>query len=32
VSRDIIEASWLALSDSIEYKLLADGIDPPQDL
>jgi len=27
VSRDIIEASWLALVDSIEYKLLKDGID-----
>lgn len=29
VSRDIIEASWLALSDSIEYKLMSDGIVPP---
>ncbi|MDY4609940.1 MAG: citramalate synthase [Sphaerochaetaceae bacterium] len=30
VSRDIIEASWLALSDSIEYKLIADGTIPPE--
>ncbi|AEC01553.1 citramalate synthase [Parasphaerochaeta coccoides] len=29
VSRDIIQASWLALSDSIEYKLMSDGIVPP---
>ncbi len=28
VSKDIIEASWIALSDSIEYKLLADGVSP----
>ncbi len=28
VSKDIIEASWFALSDSIEYKLIADGIEP----
>jgi 2-isopropylmalate synthase len=28
VSKDIIEASWYALSDSIEYKLIADGIEP----
>jgi 2-isopropylmalate synthase len=28
VSKDIIEASWFALSDSIEYKLIADGIKP----
>lgn len=28
VSRDIIEASWFALSDSIEYKLIAEGIEP----
>ena len=26
VSENIIEASWQALSDSIEYKLLKDGI------
>lgn len=32
VSKDIIEASWLALSDSIEYKLIADGITPTEDL
>ncbi len=32
VSRDIIEASWLALSDSIEYKLIADGIHPTDDI
>lgn len=31
VSRDIIEASWLALSDSIEYKLIADGTPPLED-
>ncbi len=31
VSKDIIEASWLALSDSIEYKLIADGIAPSDD-
>lgn len=31
VSKDIIEASWLALSDSIEYKLIADGIVPSDD-
>lgn len=28
VSRDIIEASWFALSDSIEHKLISDGIEP----
>lgn len=28
VSKDIIEASWYALCDSIEYKLIADGIEP----
>lgn len=28
VSEDIIEASWLALSDSIEYKLFLDGAEP----
>ncbi len=28
VSKDIIEASWFALSDSIEYKLIAEGIEP----
>jgi 2-isopropylmalate synthase len=32
VSKDIIEASWLALSDSIEYKLIADGITPTDDI
>jgi 2-isopropylmalate synthase len=26
VSKDIIEASWLALADSIEYCLIADGV------
>jgi 2-isopropylmalate synthase len=26
VSENIIEASWQALSDSIEYKLLKDGV------
>jgi 2-isopropylmalate synthase len=31
VSKDIIEASWLALSDSIEYKLIADGVVPSDD-
>jgi 2-isopropylmalate synthase len=31
VSKDIIEASWLALNDSIEYKLIADGIVPTDD-
>ena len=31
VSRDIIEASWFALSDSIEYKLIADGIEPSEE-
>lgn len=31
VSKDIIEASWLALNDSIEYKLIADGISPSDD-
>ncbi|MFA7129114.1 MAG: alpha-isopropylmalate synthase regulatory domain-containing protein, partial [Sphaerochaeta sp.] len=31
VSKDIIEASWLALSDSIEYKLIADGVIPSDD-
>ncbi|MFA5698294.1 MAG: citramalate synthase [Sphaerochaeta sp.] len=28
VSKDIIQASWSALSDSIEYKLIKDGIAP----
>jgi len=28
VSKDIIQASWSALSDSIEYKLIKDGIVP----
>ncbi|HKL59002.1 MAG TPA: citramalate synthase [Sphaerochaeta sp.] len=32
VSKDIIEASWLALCDSIEYKLIADGITPTDDI
>lgn len=30
VSTDIIEASWMALVDSIEYKLMKEGISPPQ--
>ncbi|MGI6432798.1 MAG: citramalate synthase [Sphaerochaetaceae bacterium] len=30
VSTDIIEASWIALVDSIEYKLMKEGITPPQ--
>jgi 2-isopropylmalate synthase len=30
VSTDIIEASWIALVDSIEYKLMKEGIEPPQ--
>ena len=29
VSTDIIEASWLALVDSIEYKLARDGVEAP---
>ena len=29
VSTDIIEASWMALVDSIEYKLMKEGIVPP---
>jgi 2-isopropylmalate synthase len=29
VSTDIIEASWMALVDSIEYKLMKEGIAPP---
>ncbi len=28
VSENIIEASWLALVDSIEYKLIKDGVEP----
>ncbi len=28
VSENIIEASWLALVDSVEYKLVKDGVDP----
>ncbi|HNZ95279.1 MAG TPA: alpha-isopropylmalate synthase regulatory domain-containing protein, partial [Sphaerochaeta sp.] len=28
VSKDIIQASWSALSDSIEYKLIKDGVVP----
>jgi len=32
VSKDIIEASWLALCDSIEYKLIADGVSPTDDM
>ncbi|MHC1692743.1 MAG: citramalate synthase [Sphaerochaetaceae bacterium] len=31
VSTDIIEASWLALVDSIEYKLMKEGVQPPSD-
>ncbi len=31
VSSDIIEASWIALSDSIEYKLINDGLQSNQD-
>ena len=30
VSSDIIEASWMALVDSIEYKLMKEGIAPPE--
>jgi 2-isopropylmalate synthase len=30
VSSNIVEASWRALVDSVEYKLLKDGIPPPQ--
>jgi 2-isopropylmalate synthase len=29
VSSDIIEASWMALVDSIEYKLMKEGVTPP---
>jgi 2-isopropylmalate synthase len=29
VSTDIIEASWMALVDSIEYKLMKEGVTPP---
>ncbi|MGE0075534.1 MAG: citramalate synthase [Sphaerochaetaceae bacterium] len=29
VSTDIIEASWMALVDSIEYKLMKEGVVPP---
>jgi 2-isopropylmalate synthase len=29
VSENIIEASWIALVDSVEYKLLKDGTQPP---
>lgn len=29
VSTDIIEASWMALVDSIEYKLMKEGVQPP---
>jgi len=31
VSTDIIEASWMALVDSIEYKLMREGVKPPAD-
>lgn len=31
VSADIIEASWLALCDSIEYKLILDGVVPKEE-
>ena len=30
VSTDIIEASWMALVDSIEYKLMKEGVEAPQ--
>jgi 2-isopropylmalate synthase len=30
VSENIIEASWLALVDAIEYKLYQEGIEPPE--
>ena len=30
VSENIIEASWLALVDSVEYKLFKDGLDAPE--
>lgn len=30
VSTDIIEASWMALVDSIEYKLMKEGVVPPE--
>ncbi len=29
VSENIIEASWIALVDSVEYKLMKDGVAPP---
>lgn len=32
VSKDIIEASWFALCDSIEYKLIADGVEPSDEV
>jgi 2-isopropylmalate synthase len=28
VSKDIIEASWFALRDSIEYELITEGVEP----
>ena len=31
VSSNIVEASWRALVDSVEYKLLKDGAEPPPD-
>ncbi len=30
VSTDIIEASWMAIVDAIEYKLMKEGVKPPQ--
>jgi 2-isopropylmalate synthase len=30
VSENIIEASWIALVDSVEYKLVKDGMTPPE--
>jgi 2-isopropylmalate synthase len=29
VSENIIEASWIALVDGVEYKLIKDGATPP---
>jgi hypothetical protein len=29
VSSNIVEASWRALVDAVEYKLLKDGAEPP---
>jgi 2-isopropylmalate synthase len=30
VSTDVIEASWLALSESMEYKLVCENTKPPK--